>query len=285
MATTTTPSKYANFDQKDFVYKKVNNTPISTTVLIPKTLTTASTAGTPQPDKPQNKKKHHPILVHLHGGFLICGSKLYQEWHSTWTIQLALLNAAIIVTPNYRLLPEANGTDVLCDLCDFWSWVQECLATAVASMTTTTTTETIQIDMNSILVCGESAGGYLAIQSALLLPNMRFKAILSQYGMLDHKLAHFTQKSTTKYLAGAPQQPESEIENYLLDMQKGAVRTETHPWEMWLFICATVQAGRYLEFLGDGENVHVIENLEKIKGAKLPACWIIHGKEDSLVSC
>jgi hypothetical protein len=105
--------------------------------------------------------------------------------------------------------------------------------------------------------------------------------VISQYGMLDNTIPHFTQKGE-KHMAGAPQQPESEIDDYIKDMKKGAVRTETHPWELWLFICAVVQAGRYLEFLGDAEGVHAIDNLETAKS--VPACWIVHGKEDSLVS-
>ncbi|KAI4718596.1 alpha/beta-hydrolase [Aureobasidium sp. EXF-10727] len=254
-----TTSKYTDFDQKDFVYKTVNNHEISTTVLIPKTI---------QPGK-------HPLLVHFHGGFLICGSKLYEEWHATWTIQLAAQKNAILVTPNYRLLPEANGREVLDDIADFWSWVKTSLPAEVGTMA-----RGVEVDVSNVLVAGESAGGYLAIQSALLFPDAGIKAAISQYGMLDNKIAHFSQKGE-KYMAGAPQQPESEIDDYLRDMKKGAVRTETHPWELWLFICATVQAGRYLQFLGDGNGVHAIDNLETTKS--IPACWVIHGKEDSLV--
>ncbi|TIA30215.1 alpha/beta-hydrolase [Aureobasidium pullulans] len=254
-----TPSKYSDFDQKDVVYKTVNDQDISTTILVPRNIT---------PGK-------HPLLVHFHGGFLICGSKLYEEWHATWTIQLAAQNNAILVTPNYRLLPEANGREVLDDISDFWSWVKTSLPSELVKMASG-----VEVDTTNTLVAGESAGGYLAIQSSLLRPSAGIKAVISQYGMLDNKIPHFTQKGQ-KHMAGAPQQPESEVDDYLQDMQKGAVRTETHPWEMWLFICAAVQAGRYLEFLGDGVGVHAIDNLETAE--RVPACWIIHGKEDSLV--
>ncbi|KAI5201084.1 hypothetical protein AUEXF2481DRAFT_38949 [Aureobasidium subglaciale EXF-2481] len=252
-------SKYVHFDQKDVVYKTVNKHEISTAILVPKNI----------------KPGKRPLLVHFHGGFLICGSKLYEEWHATWTIQLAAQKNAILVSPNYRLLPEANGGEILDDIGDFWSWVKTSLPSEVAKMA-----NGVEIDSNNILVAGESAGGYLAIQSSLLHPNSGIKAVISQYGMLDNTIPQFTQKGH-KNMAGAPQQPESEVNDYLHDMQKGAVRTNTHPWEMWLFICAVVQAGRYLEFLGNGEGVHAIDNLETAKN--VPACWIIHGKEDSLV--
>lgn len=253
-------SKYTDFTQKEVVYKRVNNHDISTTVLIPKNI----------------KPGKHPLLVHFHGGFLICGSKLYEEWHAAWTIQLAAQKGAILVTPNHRLLPEANGREVLDDIADFWSWIKSSLPREVESVA-----KGVEVDVNNVLVAGESAGGYLAVQSALLHPNAGIKAVISQYGMLDNRIPHFSQKGE-KNMAGAPQQPESEIDDYLRDMKKGSVRTETHPWELWLFICATVQAGRYLEFLGNGQGVHAIDNLEKAKN--VPACWIVHGKEDSLVS-
>ena len=171
---------------------------------------------------------------------------------------------------------KANGREVLDDIADFWSWIKTSLPKAVAEMATG-----VVADTNNVLVAGESAGGYLAIQSALLQPDAGIKAVISQYGMLDNRIAHFTQKGE-KYMAGAPQQPESEVDDYIRDMKKGAVRTETHPWELWLFICAVVQAGRYLDFLGDAKGVHAIDNLETAKS--VPACWIIHGQEDSLVS-
>ncbi|THV75269.1 alpha/beta-hydrolase [Aureobasidium pullulans] len=150
-----TSSKYSDFDQKDVVYKIVNDQDISATILVPRNIT---------PGK-------HPLLVHFHGGFLICGSNLYEEWHATWTIQLAAQKNAILVTPNYRLLPEANGREVLDDINDFWSWVKTSLPSEVAKMA-----KGVEVDTTNTLVAGESAGGYLAIQSSLLRPSAGIKA-------------------------------------------------------------------------------------------------------------
>jgi acetyl esterase/lipase len=36
-------------------------------------------------------------------------------------IQLAKSNGAIVVSPDYRLIPEAKGVDILEDIKDFWS--------------------------------------------------------------------------------------------------------------------------------------------------------------------
>lgn len=258
------PSKYSSFTKKEVTYKTINNHAITTAIFIPKMGPSSS------------NKNPHPLLIHFHGGFLICGHSTYEEWHATWTIQLALQHSAILVSPNYRLLPESNGHDILSDISDFWTWVKTSLASEISSISPDT-----NIDLSNILVAGESAGGYLAIQSALLFPEAGIKAVISQYGMLDNRIPHFAEKGF-KYMAGAPQQPESDVDEYIRDAKKGDVRTNTHPWEMWLFICATVQAGRYLDFLGQDELLHPVENLRNV--ARVPPCWIVHGKEDSLVS-
>ena len=36
---------------------------------------------------------------------------------------LVLTTPAILISPVYRLLPEASGTDLLTDIHDFWTWL------------------------------------------------------------------------------------------------------------------------------------------------------------------
>ena len=38
-------------------------------------------------------------------------------------IQTVLKHGAVYVQPDYRLLPEANGEEVLDDIDDFWTWL------------------------------------------------------------------------------------------------------------------------------------------------------------------
>lgn len=63
-----TTSKFDNFTTKDFVYKTVGGHDLETTVCVPKNAS---------PGK-------HPVLVHLHGGFLIVGDKMFEPWFATW---------------------------------------------------------------------------------------------------------------------------------------------------------------------------------------------------------
>lgn len=68
--------------------------------------------------------------------------------------------------PNYRLMPEANGTDILEDMSDFWSWVTGGkLQAYLSGLEGDNATE---VDTERIWVHGESAGTYHALPSDLL---------------------------------------------------------------------------------------------------------------------
>lgn len=64
-------------------------------------------------------------------------------------------NGAIIVSPNYRLLPEATGEDILEDIYDFWTWLQgDSLSHAVKDAGY----PRIKPATDKTLIVGESAG-------------------------------------------------------------------------------------------------------------------------------
>lgn len=52
----------------------------------------------------------------------VSGTWSYPAWFANWLIPLVHRNDAIIVSPNYRLIPEHNGDDIQEDLADFWAW-------------------------------------------------------------------------------------------------------------------------------------------------------------------
>lgn len=60
----------------------------------------------------------------------------------------------MIISPNYRLLPEAKGVDILQDLNNFWSW----LSTGVEQSLASVGLSNIKLDLGQLLVVGESAG-------------------------------------------------------------------------------------------------------------------------------
>lgn len=86
------------------------------------------------------------------------------------------------MSPDYRLLPSANGVaDVLEDLEDFWQWTRTHLAGVVGSHV-----PGHSIDLSRLLLTGNSAGGYCAIQLALSYPN-DISAVAIAYPLLDPK--------------------------------------------------------------------------------------------------
>ncbi|RAL10278.1 alpha/beta-hydrolase [Aspergillus homomorphus CBS 101889] len=131
-------------------YKTINNQPIQTDLLIPKSF--------PHPAPPL------PIIIHFHGGGLICGSSLYAPWFPTYLTDLARSTPAILLSPNYRLLPEATIQDVFEDILDFWTWLLH--SPDVSALLP----EGIDIDRSRVLTAGESAGGYLSLCLALHCP-------------------------------------------------------------------------------------------------------------------
>jgi hypothetical protein len=78
----------------------------------------------------------------------VTGSRLV--WFQPWVLKYALLHSAIIVAPDYRLMPEANGLEILQDVADLWDWVYTKLQPSVGSG--------IELDMNKIMIEGDSAG-------------------------------------------------------------------------------------------------------------------------------
>ncbi|WLV24988.1 alpha/beta hydrolase [Aciduricibacillus chroicocephali] len=111
------------------------------------------------------RSKNAPLLIYIHGGGLIWGSKkdLNNE-------QLHLYNEAgyNVFSINYRLAPETKLPEIATDLADCMRWVQE---DAPAEM---------NYDRERVAVIGSSAGGYLSLLSGTF--PVKPKAIISFYG-------------------------------------------------------------------------------------------------------
>lgn len=69
-------------------------------------------------------------------------------------LQLAKANGAIIVSPNYRLMPEATGLEILSDMDAFWLWLQKDGVEHALQRAATG----LRACKSQILVLGESAG-------------------------------------------------------------------------------------------------------------------------------
>ncbi|OMP85220.1 hypothetical protein BK809_0003888 [Diplodia seriata] len=117
------------------------------------------------------------------------GTRLHAPWFPPYLLTYAIAHSATIVSPDYRLLPEASGLDILSDISSLWSWLFTSLHAYLLLKDPLNTP--CGVDLGQIMVSGESAGGWLAIQSALMHPN-RIKVILGIFPMLDLGDEHFT---------------------------------------------------------------------------------------------
>jgi acetyl esterase/lipase len=110
-----------------------------------------------------------PILVYLHGGALIMGSRTgIRQWQRDRYLEAGLAIVAI----DYRLAPESRLAAIVEDLQDAFHWIR------------TVGAAQFQLDPHRLAVVGHSAGGYLALLSGHRI-EPRPRAIVSFYGYGD----------------------------------------------------------------------------------------------------
>ena len=204
------------------------------------------------------------------------GASLLPLFFTNWILDLAVVNNAIIVSADYRLMPEATGADILTDVADLWSWVNEDLQSFIS----TTAIATPQVDFAHTLVVGDSSGGWLAIQSALTQPAGSIQATIALYPQLDMRDPFFNTKFE-KLLFGMPMMPEEVLDAHVASLTGGEVVTSAFPPARLDLTCAMIQNGRMLEFLGTGEKLLPLELVAQAES--MPAVLILHGREDSVI--
>lgn len=91
-----------------------------------------------------------PVIMFMHGGAMRNGHK---EWIGAMAPTLCGL-PAVLVSPNYRLVPRVRNADALADCMDALGWVHASIARFGG-------------DPNRLFVGGHSAGAYLAALLAL----------------------------------------------------------------------------------------------------------------------
>jgi acetyl esterase/lipase len=187
-------------------------------------------------------------------------------------LELAEIENAIVVSPAYRLLPEAKGGDILDDVKDFWTWVRSSLPSKIAERW-----PHISLDVDRAAVFGESAGGYLSIQSAFLCPEANIKLIMPQYGAMFPDINEYSAKPSPHL-----SESNSAIDTYLKNMKPGAIRSLSPYPTFGPFVGAVAITGRYRELLGDDERLTLDYGLKSIKS--LPAIWVAQGTDDPIVS-
>lgn len=109
-----------------------------------------------------------PVLVWLHGGALMMGSKKGIPGDLR---DLCRSEGYCLVSANYRLAPQVKLPQIIGDLRDLLRWIKE------------KGPELFHADASRVVVSGGSAGGYLTMMSGILEP--RPKGLVSYYGYGD----------------------------------------------------------------------------------------------------
>lgn len=186
-------------------------------------------------------------------------------------LELAEKEGAIVIDPAYRLIPEVNGSDVLDDIEEFWTWVHMELPGAIKSVY-----PDLSVNLERVAACGESAGGYLSLQSALLFPQSKISVVMAQYPSMFPDLKAYNQRLET-----ATPQEDQFITDYAKE-HKGKIRLGSKfPWNPELMV-AMANTGRHRQMLGDDPRLtfgHCLRTANQV-----PPIWIAQGVDDHIVS-
>ncbi|KAM0555890.1 hypothetical protein ACHAPJ_006292 [Fusarium lateritium] len=264
-----TDAVFDSYDIFEETFKTVSSHDIKTAILLPKNL----------------KPGPHPIIYHIHGGFLVMGHGLFAPFFPKWVDKLALEHSAIIVSPDYRLLPSANGlADVLEDVEDGWQWTKSQLPGILKEKA-----PGHFLDFSHTLLAGGSAGGYCATELALSHPD-EFHSLAVVYPLLDTKDKVYLEGPSPDeptVLRFPPEDIPFKADTLVWIEEKRKVPESRAGFERTPFAVAACQRGIFASHILDNKNLNKTEfhPLERIEaGAVLPKkMWIMHGDEDSTV--
>jgi acetyl esterase/lipase len=204
----------------------------------------------------------------------VTGDCLYPDWIAAFWVPLIHRTSSIVVLPNYRLTPENNGAAILEDLSDFWTWanagnVMKFLASK---------SHDVDLDREKVLVTGDSAGGYMALMSALTQPKGSMKAVLAQYPMTQ-----YMRIAPGDTFFGMPAPGPEVAEQHIASMTPGTVISSAiPPARSGLSYSLAAYNNMYLEHFGPDEKMWPFGKLADAE--EMPPTWIIHGDKDQAVS-
>lgn len=214
----------------------------------------------------------------------MAGDSSMLEWFPTWLLELAKKHDAMIVSPNYRLLPEATSLEIFDDIEDFWTWLHSSTVTTLLASQETPS----EADLGRILAVGDSAGGLLCVCLTLAYPN-EIRAAIPTYPCVDMAAPHFTEPRTTPIIGNIF--PEEPVTQHLAQMKPGdIVSSASQPARVSLMLSAT-QHGYVRKFYDRNTEAdprrglrYPLERLDQ-PGVEIPigGISILHGIQDSVV--
>lgn len=114
--------------------------------------------------------KHSPVLMYIHGGALMFGSR---SWLPLNQVELYYQAGFTVVSIDYRLAPYTKLHDIVQDIRDAVQWIK------------TDAMQRFEFDADKLILMGGSAGGYLSLLMGTMELNLKPRAIVSFYGYGD----------------------------------------------------------------------------------------------------
>ncbi|PVH72466.1 alpha/beta-hydrolase [Cadophora sp. DSE1049] len=210
---------------------------------------------------------------------------LSPAFFAPWHLELAERESAVIVTPNYRFIPESSMQDILTDIEDFWAWMHKSLPSYLASATN----NSVKLDLGRIMATGDSAGGFLSLHLGLSHPD-EIRSVAAAYPAIDMKSKDYTQPRDYPVL-GQPTYPLSLMSDHRERVQTQEAETgemviiSSDPGlERAVLFFACVQHGMLSEwFPPEQRGLFIIDRVQD--GARFPrgGVFVWHGRKDTVI--
>ncbi|GGB37580.1 esterase [Lentibacillus populi] len=208
------------------------------------------------------EEKQAPLVVYIHGGGLIWGSR-----NDIMEEQVSLYNQGgfNVCSVDYRLAPEAKLPQIAEDIRDALIWLKE------------RGKDEYDFDQDRIAVIGSSAGGFLALLSGTF--QVRPKVIVSFYGYGDIIADWYTKPSM--HFMKMKQVPETLAKQLIQSKPVSEVPIERR-YAIYLY-CR--QQGKWNEYVSGFNPLIAGEKLRpycpvKNIDANYPATLLLHGDKD-----
>ncbi|PWY90930.1 alpha/beta-hydrolase, partial [Aspergillus heteromorphus CBS 117.55] len=183
-----------------------------------------------------------PVIIRFHGGGFVTGDSLFWDWFPEYLFDLAKEHDAVIVSANYRLMPEATSHEIIEDIEDLWTWLHSSAVVDILSSLATPT----ELDLERIITAGESAGGVLSITLALSHPD-EIRAGLASYAPVDMAGPEFRESHTTLLPDLSDEAIDDVVTRAVEAAKLGKVLSSADVPNRLDLMLAAIQGGRFVE--------------------------------------
>lgn len=148
---------------------------------------------------------------------------------------------------------------------------------------------------------GESAGGWLAVQSVFLEQNLagtdNLKAVIAAFPMLEVDAPWYSTRVEGQSPFGAPAVPKTVLDKHLLEKSVGKFVTAGYPPDRIPLALVAIQQGLFSKMLGDHESLYPLrilestqfeDSIQRLRAGStdtkgLPHMFTFHGTDDRAV--